>query len=154
MSSTVQVDRYRAVRAEEVEGPRQVLPGVVLAEDLTVRDAEPLLRLGALAIVAREGKRAFEQLERLIDRSVPGVALAGREVRGECGPTHPGQRRVVAPDPLRVRRAQRLPPVVGERRACPGDPGTRSQSVRARASARTAKSRPYPTSRTRPWWNR
>src|SRR6266545_582908 len=44
----IQIDWHRTMRAEEIERACKVLPRLILAEDLTVRDAERLLRLGAL----------------------------------------------------------------------------------------------------------
>ncbi len=77
------------MRAEEIERACKVLPRLILAEDLTVRDAERLLRLGALTIVAREGTRAPQQLYRLFDGGVTDMTLPGSEVGGECRVARP-----------------------------------------------------------------
>lgn len=56
----VDADRDRAARSEQLEAPFEVRPGLILPEHASTSDAERLLRLGPLPLVAREREGPIE----------------------------------------------------------------------------------------------
>ena len=80
---------------------------------LRVRVPERVLRLGAASVVIGQCVRAVEQLRRAVRREEHCLPPSGGEVRRVGLASHRREALVAAPDPFRLRAAERGPPVVG-----------------------------------------